>query len=288
MAKGKRPKKEGSVRTLTEAERSYLSEVELFDKVVDAAALISINQHGIDADGRGIRASGIFTRQTLTAISLKTMLPRPSIKTHNESILWDIGSIASLARNLLEGYLALHYFGIELISQEEAELRFFLLQLHRNVEWYEIVKASDPNDPSLKEYEDGIPKQKESVRKHPFLSSLTDAQKNRAIRGHEMYKTKADFERELKICSSLRRDYRYLSNLVHPLPFSIERVDVNKGRGIGSDADVAHCLFCLMIARVYLAASTVGFVDHFPERLALKYKEVIDPVRPLVEGEAGA
>jgi len=288
MSMSKKRKKVTSGRQLSESERSFLRELELYDKVVDVTALISVNQHGLDSDGRGVRASRIFTRQTLTAFSLKRILPRPSMKTHHESILWDIGSIASLARNILEGYLAIYYFGIESISPEEAELRFFLLQLHKNVEWYEIVKASNPQDPSLKEYEEGIPNQKVRVKEHPFLNSLSDAQKNRALRGNEMYKTKVDFENELRICRNLRRDYRYLSNLVHPLPFSIERIDFNKGRGVGSDPDVTHCLLCLVIARVYLAAVTVGFADHFPERLAMKYKKELDRVRPLIEKDVDA
>mgnify|MGYP003664959921 FL=1 len=288
MTTSKKSNNKTAIRKLSEAEISYLQEAKFYDKVVDLTALISINQHDIDTDGRGIRASGIFTRQTLTAFSLKKIMPRPSSNSHHESTLWDISTIASLARNLLEGYLAIYYFGIESVSSEEAELRFFLLQLHRNVEWYEIIKGSNPQDPSLEEYEEGIPKQKARVKEHSFLKILTDAQKSKALRGNEMYKTKADFERDVSICRNLRRDYRYLSNLVHPLPFSIERIDFNKGRGIGSDADVSHCLMCLTIARVYLAASTIGFSDHFPNSLANKYKNEIDEARPLMKWEVSA
>jgi hypothetical protein len=95
-----------------------------------------------------------------------------------------------------------------------------------------------------------------------------------------MYKTKSDFEAELEVCKKLRRDYRYLSNLVHPLPMSIERIDNEKGRGIGSEADVNHGLLCVILACRYLAATTVGMVDHFSESLA-KCRGAANEIRPL-------
>src|SRR5688572_12034590 len=119
-------------RKLKDIELSYLEELELYDKVVAITALISVNQNGIKANGRGVRAVKIFTRQTLTVFSLSQLLPRPSSSKESDEDLWDICSIASLTRNLIEGYLSLNYFGTEKISDSEAELRFFLLQLHRN------------------------------------------------------------------------------------------------------------------------------------------------------------
>lgn len=269
-------------RNLTEFEKSFLEELKLYDKVVETTKLISLNQHGIETDGRGLRGVRIFTRQTILGISLQRILPRPSSTTEHEDELWDICSIASLSRNLMEGYLSLYYFAIEKVSDAEAELRFFIAQLHRNVEWYEIRKLTNPSDPGLKEFEDGIASQRGRIRSHAYLRSLTAVQKTRALRGTEMYKTKADFEKELSACGDLRRNYRLLSNLVHPLPMSIERIDNERGRGIGSDADVHYCKICLMLARRYLAASTVGIADHFSDTLAKGFEDSLNGIRPLI------
>lgn len=182
----------------------------------------------------------------------------------------------------MEGYLSLCYFGIERISDEEAELRFFIAQFHRNVEWYEIRRLTNRNDPGLKEFEEGIASQKARIRNHAYLSSLSNVQRTRALRGLEMYKTKADFENELDVCKDLRRNYRHLSNLAHPLPISFERIDNERGRGIGSDAEVLSCTICLMLARTFLAASTVGIADHFPDALASRFEGSLNGIRPLI------
>ncbi len=178
--------------------------------------------------------------------------------------------------------MSLYYFGLEKVSDEEAELRFFVAQMHRNVEWYEIRKLTNRSDPGLKEFENGIASQKQRIRNHAYLRSLSDVQRTRVRRGLEMYKTKANFENELDACKDLRRNYRFLSNLVHPLPISIERIDNERGRGIGSDPDVSYCRICLMLARRYLAASTVGIADHFPDALAMKFEVSLNGIRPLI------
>lgn len=100
-------------RVLSEHEISFLEEVKYFNQVLDFTAQVSLNQGGIDADGRGVRAVKIFTRQTITAFSFSKILPKPKVSTTSDTELWDISSVASLTRNLIEGYLSLNYFGLE-------------------------------------------------------------------------------------------------------------------------------------------------------------------------------
>lgn len=270
-----------SPRKLTELEISYLEELDLYKKVLDVTTLISANQHGIQTNGRGMRAVKLFTRQTLTGLSLNRLLPEPSVSKHIEDELWDVCSIASLTRNLLEGYLSLYYFGLEKISETEAKLRFHILQLHKNIEWYNIRKLSDLTDEEIKQFEKVILEQKKRIKNHPYLPNLTSAQKNRVLQGAEMYMTKYDFEKQLTVCSNLKTTYKHLSNLVHPLPLSIERVDNVRGRGIGSEPDINYSLICLMIARRYLAATTIGIADLFPDKFANLFLKELELIRPL-------
>lgn len=267
---------------MTIIEADFIEERNLFNKTLEVTGLISLNQHGIETDGRGLRGMKIFTRQTLSGISLDKLLPKQDFHHSDSGGFWDISSVASLVRNILEGYLSLHFFGLEKISSEEAELRFFQLQLHRNIEWYNIRKADNLNEDELKLFEKGIVEQKDRIKKHIYLNKLTKAQRNKVLRGFEIYKTKADFEQELTACKDLRKYYRLLSNLVHPLPLSIERIDNERGRGEKNDYDIYYTLISMMLARRYLAASTVGIVDLFADTLGIRFKDEIESIRPLV------
>ncbi|MCL1478513.1 MAG: hypothetical protein MH219_13780 [Marinobacter sp.] len=146
MAKSNKSRKKKTVtpkfRRLTDLEMSFRDEYKKYSKVLSATTNISLNQHGIDTDGRGVRAVKIFTRQTLSGMSLNSLLPKLSTERDPDSELWDLCSIASLSRNILEAYLVVYYSGTESISDEEAELRFFIGQLHRNREWYRIHKKT--------------------------------------------------------------------------------------------------------------------------------------------------
>jgi hypothetical protein len=267
---------------LTEYEVKLIKEVEDYKKILAVTSLISLNQHGIDTDGRGIRAAKIFTRQTVSATSFLKLLPKISKHKSNDTEIWDVCSIASLSRNLIEGYLAQYYSGTEKITSEEAELRFFLGQLHRNREWYSLRKMSDANDPELKKFEEGFVEQKARIKNHAYLNKLSAPQKNKALQGHEMYMTKADFENKNKVCVALKSDYQLLSNLVHPLPLSIERIDNVRGRGVRNEADSGYCILCILIAKKYLAASTIEIAEHFPGKLGHKFKAEIDSIRKFV------
>lgn len=259
----------------------YSKELELYEKTLEFVMLISRNQHGIQTDGRGMRTVRIFTRQTLTAISLCKLLPNSIYSKRLKSDLWDIGSIASLTRNIIEGYLSLYYFGIEKISEQEAELRFFLLQLHKNTEWYNIRK-DDMDEAELQQFKDGIVSEKNRLRNHIFLSHLSPQELKRVLDVREMYKTKSDFEETLSVCKDLKTQYRHLSNLVHTLPLSTERIDNERGRGLETEPDVGYCLICLMLARKYLAATVVDVVENFKNELANKFQKELEDIKPLV------
>ncbi len=270
-------------KPLADFQKAYLDGRRKYDQATEVTMRLSLNQQGINTDGRGVRAVRLFTRQTLVAMTLKRILPDPPGDFHAEASLWDLCSVASLCRNLVEGYVYLRYFGTEKVTPEDAELRFVLGQFHRNNEWYNIRKKTDKNDPVLREFEAGLREQEERLNNHPYIKELTAPQRNRVRLRHEMYKTKADFEVEESVCVSLRRDFQLLSNQVHPLPLSIERIDNERGRGIGNEADVNWCLLSMSLATRYLAASTVSIADYFPVQLGEPFKEELDQIRPFLE-----
>jgi hypothetical protein len=259
----------------------YRSVAKEFEQVYRVMLAVSDRQGGIQADGRGTRASSIFTRQAGLGVSLRRLLPHQADSKPGEPGGWDIVAIASLSRSLMEGYLALYYYGLESVSEPEADLRFQLLQLHRNIEWYETRKMTNSDDPGLTEFETGLPSMKTRVKDHHFMTSLKPHQRKRVQQFNEMYWTKGDFEAALPLCKGLKVAHRLLSNFVHPLPLSIERMDNERGRGFASRFDVTWITLALDLAVRYLAASVVGFADHFPLQIAEPLERDLAPIRAL-------
>lgn len=248
-----------------QVEAGYREELVKYEEVLDVTMDLSLNQHGIQTDGRGLRAMRVFTRQTLVAISLSKLLPFSRRANDSEGGFWDVCSVASLTRNLMEGYVALFYSGTEVICEEEAELRFFLGQYHRNREWQSVRKRQTPGDPEIARVEAGLASEMKRLREHSFLSKLSPAQRNKVLKGDEMYLTKADVEERSPVVGDYRLYYQLLSNLVHPLPLSIERIDNRQGRGTRSEADIAYMSLCLSLAVRFLAASVLSICGRFPD-----------------------
>ncbi len=265
---------------MTELQNSKKDISEESDYLIEVAKkiiLISHNQEGIQTDGRGMRAMKIFTRQTLSTISLLKLLP--SVNKTDE--IWDITSFASIKRNIIECFINLYYFGTEKVSESEAELRFFLLQYHKNNEWFNIRKKSlSPIE--YKEFDDGLRFEKERLKNHPFLEHLELEEKNRTLKGYEIYKSKSFFEKELIVCNSLREHYRLLSNLVHPLPLSVERTNNINGRGMDSEADLNYFLICIMLSRKYLAATLIEIRNKFNDTLGKQFKNDFDNIEKFI------
>ncbi|VWD62875.1 hypothetical protein BLA50215_07615 [Burkholderia lata] len=253
------------VNNVDQLEAAYRKELAKYEEVLDATMDLSMNQHGIQTDGRGLRAMQVFTRQTLVAISLSKLLPFSRGNNDPEDGFWDVSSIASLTRSLMEGYVALFYFGTEVVGEEEAELRFFLGQYHRNREWQQIRKQQTPNDSEIARIDEGLASEMKRLREHPFLPNLLPAQRNKVLKGDEIYLTKADIEKRSPVVENYRLHYQLLSNLVHPLPLSIERIGNDRGRGVRAGPDIAYACICISLAVRFLAASVLAIYDHFSE-----------------------
>jgi|SRR5471032_2704916 len=246
-------------------EAAYREELAKYEEVLDATMDLSMNQHGIQTDGRGLRAMKVFTRQTLVAISLSKLLPFSRKTNDPEDGFWDVCSVASLTRNLMEGYVTLFYSGTEVVGEEEAELRFFLGQYHRNREWQQIRKQQTPNDPEIARIEERLANEMKRLKEHPFLLRLSPAQRNKVLKGDEIYLTKADIEERSPVVGNYRLHYQILSNLIHALPLSIERIGNDRGRGVRAGPDIAYICLCLSLAVRFLAASVLAVYDRFPE-----------------------
>ncbi|MEB6546979.1 hypothetical protein MXL19_23775 [Escherichia coli] len=273
----KRTKKGSNIRFRehTEVERTYISLYKIFCRACEIAVKISLNQSGIKTDSRGIRASNIFTRQVLTVHSLKTLLPVLRNGDDPDDTVWDVSTIALVSRSVMENFQALFYYGTETVSEAEADFRFRIFQKDRNVKWRDIRLKAGESEETLEAFFTGIPKQQEEIVNHQFYSSLSKEQRNSLKNRAEMYYTKAEFEALCPRLAGIALHHQLLSNLAHPLPLAIHRIDEFSGHGAPTEADVRLVIISLNVAINCLIASIEGMGEKFADTIGIHYRSMI-------------
>lgn len=263
-------------REHTEVEKEYIYLFDKFSKACEVAYYISLNQAGIDTDGRGIRGADIFTRQVLTAHSLKKLLPVLKNGVDPDKTVWDMTTIALVSRSIMENFQSLYYFGTEEISEHEADLRFQIFQKDRNFKWKEIRKKMGQTEDELSEFIHGIPEQRKIICNHVFFVKLSERQQEKILkRNAEIYYSHADFETRCPRLKNLSLHYQLLSNLAHPLPLAIDRIDEIKGHGSANDIDISYVNISLDIASECLIASIEEMAIKFPEHIGSRFGHLI-------------
>lgn len=256
-------------------EKTYMCLYKKFESACEAATIISLNQSGIDTDGRGIRAANIFTRQLLTSYSLKKLLPELQTGSDPDKGLWDVTTIALVSRSIMENFQALYYYGTEAISEVEADFRFHIFQKDRNAKWRDIrVKAGAPAT-ELTDFISGVPEQRDRILHHEFYKTLSKDKQNSLKNRAEMYYTKADFETRCPRLANIELHYQLLSNLAHPLPLAIDRIDELRGHGESSDADIALVNVSLGVATDCLIGSIEEMGVKFSDSLGATFRPLI-------------
>lgn len=263
-------------RNHTAVEKTYMSLYKKFDSACEIATKISLHQSGIETDGRGVRAANIFTRQLITSYSLKKLLPEIRTGSDPDKGLWDVTTIAIVSRSIMENFQALYYYGTETISEAEADFRFHIFQKDRNAKWRDIrIKAGTPTE-ELNDFITGVPEQLDRILNHEFYKTLSKDKQNSLKSRAEMYYSKADFETRCPRLANIELHYQLLSNLAHPLPLAIDRIDELSGHGESNDADIALVNVSLGVASDCLIGSI--------EEMGIKFADTIGVAfRPLIQ-----
>lgn len=274
----KRTKKHTNIRYRdhTEIEKTYISLYKQFCRACEISIVISLNQGGIDTDGRGRRAADIFTRQVLTVHSLKKLLPVLRNGDDPEDTVWDLTTIALVSRSVMENFQALFFYGTETISESEADLRFRIFQKDRNVKWRDIRMKAGESAEELEEFFTGLAEQQKIIVNHEFYHSLSKEQKNSLKNRAEMYYSKAEFEAHCPRLANIALHHQLLSNLAHPLPLAIHRIDEVSGHGSPSEADIRLVVISLNVATHCLIASIEEMGKKFSDSIGKQYRSMIN------------
>ncbi|EHH2456387.1 hypothetical protein J7X56_004662, partial [Vibrio parahaemolyticus] len=145
-------------------EEHFKENSSLFKSLVSAAVDVSDKSGGILTSGQRIEATKIYTRLTLSAITIERILP-------TTFGIWDFSSIAILARSFIETAHRYCYISEIDLSEDELEFRRKLYFFHANMERYRLY-SSQPEHEVLESFKVGFPQSKKEIVESTFFSSL--------------------------------------------------------------------------------------------------------------------
>ncbi|HCG6852352.1 hypothetical protein P3488_23020 [Vibrio parahaemolyticus] len=143
-------------------EEHFKENSSLFQSLVSAAVDVSDKSGGIFTSGQRIEATKIYTRLTLSTVTLERILP-------TKCGIWDFSSIAILARSFIETSHRYFYISEIELSEDELEFRRKLYFFHANMEKYRLY-SSQPEHEVLESFKVGLPQCKKEIVESAFSS----------------------------------------------------------------------------------------------------------------------
>jgi hypothetical protein len=243
----------------------YIKNLRIFESTLDFAIEVSDKTSGIFVPPRIVEANQLFTRLTVTSVSIIHLLPYNKIFPSNWRF-WDFFSIATLTRNLIDNYLMFYYVGVEKLSDEEIDFRLKVLTFHLNNEKYKLFSELKVDKTVLQDFEKNLPKAKDDLKGHSFFNSLSKEQAGKILTGkaamylsHKEISTRVQFNNE-----EFMSLYRLFSNHLHSTPFACSTMSNERGRGEENEAEISYLTITLDTCIKYLSAAALEMVELIP------------------------
>jgi hypothetical protein len=263
---------------------TYRDELRKVDWLLGAAISISDSSGGIQTTARFIHATQLYTRLVAGLYSFVRLLPYNRI-TYDREPFWDWGSVAGIARAVVETYHTFYYVGVENVGAEEVKARLDLMLFHLNSEKYRLYREGNADEKVLKGFQEGLPKDKERLTKNPWFQRLPPKQQAYLLKGRcAMYLPHAEIARRSNVLGAhFRFFYRLFSNQLHATPFAAYSQSNVRGRGIENDTERFYVTSAMQVVIRYVCRAVLDMAEIFPDRLKAKHPTVLQGVRELLE-----
>ena len=256
----------------------YKENLHDFEKLANSAFKLSVITHGISTKFRRVFLGNyIYSEIVMTAISLLKLLPESQSSKNDNMIFWDLSSVSTLARNLVERYYEMFYNSSEVITDEEEEFRFLLWSLHASKKQKKIFNCFNSDDNSNevsltinkeldKSYQE-IEKYKASIHNNLFFMSFNESDRKKLLKGEKhSYLSQDEINNRLGIDKdTFRAIYVFLSNCTHCLPYSVIESIEARNSGKSHERNSKLITLILQYTSSYLALAIYDYLKLFPE-----------------------
>jgi hypothetical protein len=208
----------------------------------------------------------VFARLTLNAFSILRLSPGSAFsQAMNGMQIWDLSSIGSLSRNVMEAYLTLRYMIQPMASTSEEALRRKIWDYHESSERYKMMKDALPNSARLAELRAEKDEFRAAIQDDMFFRRLDDKIQRRILNGEKFRLRTAA---ELCGIAGVGQGYydsmfRFGSNHTHSSPYSISLMNID-----GPMTPEAQTLLriSLQTSTGFMALAIRDFISTFPDQ----------------------
>lgn len=245
---------------MDESPLSYPDALETLEKLLEITVSYSEASGGLYTLNRGIEATKIFTRLTLSAMTINSILPGNSV---NKTPLWDFPSIATLTRTFIETCHRYFYLAEDGVPADEADFRLKLFRFHLNSEKYRLYKEMGSSAEILEEFERNLPKAKLEIETSPAFGQLSKHRADTVRRGNtDMHFSDEEMATRFNLMGGRFKPlYRLLSNHTHGTPFATASQSNSRGRGLENDVERNYIALSVTLLNHYLANVIIRHVD---------------------------
>lgn len=242
----------------------YCTTVREFDSVLEHAKTVSASIVGLKPTDRSqIYGEQIFVKVIAHCITLRQLSPDPARQTSKE--LWDLPSVAAVARCVIEAHDAFTYITSATVTEAEKDFRFTLWKLHDKTRRLKMLEAIGSSDPRIARIRSEVDRLLSLVTSHARFASLpVKIQKKLTTDPPAFYLSQRDR------CAECNVDYDFyngvtmlLSQYVHTLLFSIQQLFGFKG---GSPESLRLMNQPLQYSLPFLSRVTEGIRNLFSGR----------------------
>ena len=246
---------------------TYKKDLACIEQLCITACTLSKNTSGKSMDKWEIaEVTSIFHRICLTSIALLKLLPYScyySLLPDPE--LWDLPSVATLTRSLIETYHAFFYIAIEKISDEESTFRKMLWEYHDICQRYRMLKFNPIKSPNIHIIEKLKQELKEKLINNTYFAKLEPWLIKELKKGRKgIYLNNRIISERAKINPNFySMVFTYCSNHVHTSSLSTSHLSSFRA----DDSNSLELFSALMDCMIgYLSVSIRDFLHLFPNQ----------------------
>lgn len=212
------------MNTLKDRPRGYATSRKDFERAVGKLVRLSASLNGTPSQsGRQYWSSILAAKLTLSAMTLDKIIPKSASPASHD--LWDLSSVAALARMLTENYLLLHWLCVETEDADLWQFRFRTLSLVDNRSRYRLT-AEVEGQPEPDDFLQAQREAAELLAETRAFQALSPSQQRELLKGTKTPFVQDEVVKRLNLDrNEFRRFYRYLSAFVHTSTVSFFRVE---------------------------------------------------------------